>query len=283
MAPTATSAQMEARPWNDSSVMDSGYPCTNPKAAEEREHKRRKSHSQMERRRRERTNAVINDLKALIPSLQNRDKPQKLEVLEKCVQYIRELQSTANFPLSSLKRRRHRVQSFDSKVERFGQESDDERNSCASHYLTSASPLQRRRRLSVTVKNSTSLSSPFSSMLPSGGGAIWSSAMPLSNARAAGDRVVTAIDAVSADTCTEDWGAFGRQLTGNNLPDLAVHSAVSSSSNASPIKSNIVLFHSPLPMISCDSDFKKLASANTAGLSRQSSPGGKTSIDFLIT
>ncbi|KAJ2551629.1 hypothetical protein EV175_003620, partial [Coemansia sp. RSA 1933] len=50
--------------------------------AEERERKRRISHSAMERRRRERTNNVIGELKDLIPWLRNEARMQKLEVLE---------------------------------------------------------------------------------------------------------------------------------------------------------------------------------------------------------
>ncbi|KAJ1995768.1 hypothetical protein GGI25_000746 [Coemansia spiralis] len=60
--------------------------------AEERENRRRISHSAMERRRRERTNNIINELKELIPWLRNESRMQKLEVLEQCVCYIKELQ-----------------------------------------------------------------------------------------------------------------------------------------------------------------------------------------------
>ncbi|KAJ2698726.1 hypothetical protein FB645_005560 [Coemansia sp. IMI 203386] len=63
--------------------------------AEERERKRRISHSAMERRRRERTNNIINELKALIPWLRDEARLQKLEVLEQCVCYIKELQASA--------------------------------------------------------------------------------------------------------------------------------------------------------------------------------------------
>ncbi|KAJ2397534.1 hypothetical protein GGI23_003502 [Coemansia sp. RSA 2559] len=85
--------------------------------AEERERKRRISHSAMERRRRERTNNVIGELKDLIPWLRNEARMQKLEVLEQCVSYIKDLQqnqglqspSSAPAPLPhSRKRRRTR-------------------------------------------------------------------------------------------------------------------------------------------------------------------------------
>ncbi|KAJ2003228.1 hypothetical protein GGI04_001824 [Coemansia thaxteri] len=60
--------------------------------AEEREQKRRVSHSAMERRRRERTNNIISELRGLIPWLRDEARLQKLEVLEQCVCYIKELQ-----------------------------------------------------------------------------------------------------------------------------------------------------------------------------------------------
>ncbi|KAJ1673421.1 hypothetical protein EV182_005267, partial [Spiromyces aspiralis] len=63
--------------------------------AEERERRRRISHSAMERRRRERTNHIINELKFLVPWLRNEARMQKLEVLENAVQYIHQLQAAA--------------------------------------------------------------------------------------------------------------------------------------------------------------------------------------------
>ncbi|PIA18707.1 hypothetical protein COEREDRAFT_85161 [Coemansia reversa NRRL 1564] len=64
--------------------------------AEERERKRRVSHSAMERRRRERTNNIINELRGLIPWLHEETRMQKLEVLEACARYIKQLQHPGN-------------------------------------------------------------------------------------------------------------------------------------------------------------------------------------------
>ncbi|KAJ2082829.1 hypothetical protein H4R24_001287 [Coemansia sp. RSA 988] len=66
--------------------------------AEERERKRRVSHSAMERRRRERTNNIINELRGLIPWLHDETRMQKLEVLEACARYIRQLQHSTGSP-----------------------------------------------------------------------------------------------------------------------------------------------------------------------------------------
>ncbi|KAJ2716385.1 hypothetical protein H4R19_000682 [Coemansia spiralis] len=87
---------------------DLQYPagCGN---AEEREQKRRVAHSAMERRRRERTNQVIDTLKGMVPWLRDEARMQKLEVLEQCVCYIKELQQSAEAvgapPLPTKRRR----------------------------------------------------------------------------------------------------------------------------------------------------------------------------------
>ncbi|ORX74576.1 hypothetical protein DL89DRAFT_264413 [Linderina pennispora] len=64
-----------------------------------------------ERKRRVVTNTIINDLKELIPWLRNEARLQKLEVLEQCVCYIKELQlATADAPVmhpGDAKRRRN--------------------------------------------------------------------------------------------------------------------------------------------------------------------------------
>lgn len=73
--------------WNMSPAIIAAH-----KEVEERELKRRISHSNMERRRRERTNNIINELKDLVPWLRNESRTQKLEVLEQCVVYIKSLQ-----------------------------------------------------------------------------------------------------------------------------------------------------------------------------------------------
>ncbi|KAJ2775727.1 hypothetical protein IWQ57_000228 [Coemansia nantahalensis] len=79
---------------------------------EEREQKRRVAHSAMERRRRERTNNVIDTLKAMIPWLHDEARMQKLEVLEQCVHYIKELQQSAGVAGAAAPAKRKRGQSW---------------------------------------------------------------------------------------------------------------------------------------------------------------------------
>ncbi|KAJ2716383.1 hypothetical protein H4R19_000680 [Coemansia spiralis] len=59
--------------------------------AEEKEMRRKVSHSAIEKRRRERTNAVLRDLQDIIPGLPRSGKIQKLEILEAATEYIRQL------------------------------------------------------------------------------------------------------------------------------------------------------------------------------------------------
>ncbi|KAJ1935425.1 hypothetical protein EC988_008490, partial [Linderina pennispora] len=53
-----------------------------PLTAEEKEIKRKVSHSAIEKRRRERTNAVLRELQNIVPGLCKPGKIQKLEILE---------------------------------------------------------------------------------------------------------------------------------------------------------------------------------------------------------
>ncbi|KAJ1642674.1 hypothetical protein J3B02_005622 [Coemansia erecta] len=108
--------------------------------AEERERKRRISHSAMERRRRERTNNIINELKALIPWLRDEARLQKLEVLEQCVCYIKELQ-TSSGKEQVLSARRLSSTSCSN-----GQASDGD---CDSSVSSNASPSAHHRRQSI--------------------------------------------------------------------------------------------------------------------------------------
>ncbi|KAJ2551630.1 Sterol regulatory element-binding protein 2 [Coemansia sp. RSA 1933] len=62
-----------------------------PLTAEEKELKRKVSHSAIEKRRRERTNTVLRELQGIIPSLSKSGKIQKLEILEAAAEYIRDL------------------------------------------------------------------------------------------------------------------------------------------------------------------------------------------------
>ncbi|KAJ2799828.1 hypothetical protein H4R20_004281 [Coemansia guatemalensis] len=77
---------------------DDHYRAAMGSNAEERERKRRVSHSAMERRRRERTNNIINELRGLIPWLHDETRMQKLEVLEACARYIKQLQHPGGGP-----------------------------------------------------------------------------------------------------------------------------------------------------------------------------------------
>ncbi|KAJ1931799.1 hypothetical protein FBU59_006592 [Linderina macrospora] len=61
--------------------------------AEEKEMRRKISHSAIEKRRRERTNTVLKDLQDMVPWLSKSNKVQKLEILEAAAQYIKELRS----------------------------------------------------------------------------------------------------------------------------------------------------------------------------------------------
>ncbi|KAJ2819907.1 hypothetical protein GGI24_004646 [Coemansia furcata] len=58
--------------------------------------KRKVSHSAIEKRRRERTNAVLRELQTIVPGLSKPGKIQKLEILEAAADYIRQLTSTAS-------------------------------------------------------------------------------------------------------------------------------------------------------------------------------------------
>ncbi|KAI9476826.1 hypothetical protein BX667DRAFT_515161 [Coemansia mojavensis] len=63
-------------------------------SAEEKELRRKVSHSAIEKRRRERTNAVLRNLQDMVPGLPKSGKIQKLEILEAAAEYIRRLKLT---------------------------------------------------------------------------------------------------------------------------------------------------------------------------------------------
>ncbi|KAJ2587549.1 hypothetical protein H4R99_008109 [Coemansia sp. RSA 1722] len=63
--------------------------------AEEKEMRRKISHSAIEKRRRERTNNVLRDLQDMVPWLSKSNKVQKLEILEAAAQYIKELRTSS--------------------------------------------------------------------------------------------------------------------------------------------------------------------------------------------
>ncbi|KAJ1808960.1 pyruvate dehydrogenase E1, beta subunit, partial [Coemansia sp. RSA 2523] len=64
--------------------------------AEEKELRRKVSHSAIEKRRRERTNAVLCSLQDMVPGLPKSGKIQKLEILEAAAEYIRRLKLASN-------------------------------------------------------------------------------------------------------------------------------------------------------------------------------------------
>ncbi|KAJ2863062.1 Sterol regulatory element-binding protein 2 [Coemansia aciculifera] len=122
-------------------------------SAEEREQKRRKSHSAMERKRRERTNDKIDEIKGLIPWLRDEARLQKLEILEHCVEYIRELQDRVRHlpATSNNKRRRLESRSFSMDStgadyeEDVGEHTSDDHNNYV-HRVSPPSLGSRRRR-----------------------------------------------------------------------------------------------------------------------------------------
>ncbi|KAJ2197529.1 hypothetical protein IW144_002375 [Coemansia sp. RSA 522] len=65
-------------------------------SAEEKELRRKVSHSAIEKRRRERTNAVLCSLQDMVPGLPKSGKIQKLEILEAAAEYIRRLKLASN-------------------------------------------------------------------------------------------------------------------------------------------------------------------------------------------
>ncbi|KAJ3093665.1 hypothetical protein HDU97_009268 [Phlyctochytrium planicorne] len=66
---------------------------TAPSDREEREHQRKVSHSAIERRRRERINDKIMQLKQLVPSCADRENLHKLSILQNAIEYIHKLQA----------------------------------------------------------------------------------------------------------------------------------------------------------------------------------------------
>ncbi|KAJ2354803.1 hypothetical protein IWW50_001932 [Coemansia erecta] len=69
-------------------------------SAEEKEMRRKISHSAIEKRRRERTNNVLHDLQHMVPWLSKSSKVQKLEILEAAAQYISQLRGDPASPSS---------------------------------------------------------------------------------------------------------------------------------------------------------------------------------------
>ncbi|KAI9476827.1 hypothetical protein BX667DRAFT_506973 [Coemansia mojavensis] len=72
-----------------------------PVRRQELEEKRRKSHSTMERKRREKTNDIIKELKLLVPGLREQKNLQKLDVLQGTLDFVKEVLGSSD---SSLKK-----------------------------------------------------------------------------------------------------------------------------------------------------------------------------------
>lgn len=146
--------------------------------AEEKELKRKISHSAIEKRRRERTNAVLRDLQNIIPGLSKSSKIQKLEILEAAADYIRHLATTTSKVTktkqrrSSTPRRHHchgrmcsdKQQSYSSSVSQ--SEGEDESGKHSTTTVTRAmslddeddqeSPKQPNIPMSITPSSSSS-------------------------------------------------------------------------------------------------------------------------------
>ncbi|KAJ2003229.1 Upstream stimulatory factor 1 [Coemansia thaxteri] len=86
------------------SISSSGRPLT----AEEKEMKRKVSHSAIEKRRRERTNAVLRELQTIVPGLSKPGKIQKLEILEAAADYIRRLTTVSGEPMAATRSKQRR-------------------------------------------------------------------------------------------------------------------------------------------------------------------------------
>ncbi|KAJ1948005.1 hypothetical protein FBU59_001791 [Linderina macrospora] len=219
--------------------------------AEERERKRRVSHSAMERRRRERTNTIINDLKELIPWLRNEARLQKLEVLEQCVCYIKELQlATADAPV---------MHPGDAKRKRC----ESSRQSADAH----GSPSRRRRTASPAGSRASNPPSPALSAVLAAASALDS--LPLSAPR---DSPVRA-EQPAEQPAEEPWAPAGCELSSNDLPDLTADSATAS--KASSTASTITPFSGPLP--------KEIADSKMQQKMEFQEPHIKNSIDFLMS
>ncbi|KAJ1961606.1 hypothetical protein GGI12_003160 [Dipsacomyces acuminosporus] len=289
-------------PWS-SAATDIRFrvPITN---AEERERKRRISHSAMERRRRERTNTIINELKGLIPWLRNEARLQKLEVLEQCVCYIKELQSSAasaaNSASAFLSSDTSITPASPSNKRRREQADDDDDNDYKIRASTSpasfssrhsmqsdgtASPAPRASSPDISAANALASLSP--SILAAEASRRQTSDHARSPVHTAGVGAGTGASAGAgstdaAATAREDaeeepvtfWDAPG-QLSSSDLPDLTTDSGPSS--KASSTVSTITPFRGPVPKEIAESKLNGKQSPQTQ------EPAVKNSIDFLTS
>ncbi|KAJ1721580.1 hypothetical protein LPJ53_003924 [Coemansia erecta] len=200
----------------------------------------------MERRRRERTNNIIDELKALIPWLRDEARLQKLEVLEQCVCYIKELQVSGAAP-SSPKRRRL-VQTV--------HDEEDEEEHMSSDYKDNAS-----RSISSVCADERPL-------------AQYRSRSPVHVNHVPGSaKSATAFSDVNAECWNAVAAAGHSQMASSDLPDLVDDSGVSS--KASSTVSTIT----PFRLYTNDDTIKgQMLEGN-----QPSSPQVKNSIDFLTS
>ncbi|KAJ1995769.1 Sterol regulatory element-binding protein 2 [Coemansia umbellata] len=99
---TAAAAAIDTTMLSSISVVSPGsatpgrvyLPEGRPLTAEEKEMKRKVSHSAIEKRRRERTNSVLHELQGIVPGLSKSGKIQKLEILEAAAEYIQPASKT---------------------------------------------------------------------------------------------------------------------------------------------------------------------------------------------
>ncbi|KAJ2661077.1 hypothetical protein IWW48_002632 [Coemansia sp. RSA 1200] len=232
--------------------------------AEERERKRRISHSAMERRRRERTNNIINELKALIPWLRNEARLQKLEVLEQCVSYIKELQQhqSAQSPRPNTT----------TNTTGAGTTTDA--------LLSSPSPRKRRRTSSVGIEKQVTpipntLGSPHASPLP-----MCSLRQTMVSPNTADSAIVaTARPSPATPSPLFQENAVVRSCnestSSSDLPEL-VPSSSPTSSKASSTVSTISPFRGPLP-----ANIANILPSETIPESDNCLPQVKNSISFL--
>ncbi|KAJ1995772.1 hypothetical protein GGI25_000751 [Coemansia spiralis] len=99
--PSTKRAPKQEQPQQPTKRRRAGRGARSTYSAEEKEMRRKISHSAIEKRRRERTNNVLRDLQDMVPWLSKSNKVQKLEILEAAAQYIKELRSSAGSNISN--------------------------------------------------------------------------------------------------------------------------------------------------------------------------------------
>ncbi|KAJ2454995.1 hypothetical protein EV183_001099 [Coemansia sp. RSA 2336] len=119
-------------------------------SAEEKELRRKVSHSAIEKRRRERTNAVLRNLQDMVPGLPKSGKIQKLEILEAAAEYIRRLKLTTS--INGCLANKPCKQSCEQPHER----GDSCSNTTETHSLEFSEALDSRSRLAASPESQAS-------------------------------------------------------------------------------------------------------------------------------